>query len=191
MRTRRRSFKHHYRFEIDIPKRPFWLSVAILSLGLTALLGLAVYRWATSSSVYYINPASEEKPTTMRRLDPSEYSEETKKRMAVVDTNGASPELIHYIEKYAKEYGVSARYLVCLAREESRFDPNAIGDGGKAHGTYQFHLATWQMFRRQMGLSTEDLRACEEEATRTTAWAISKGLDRHWSVAEKCADEKI
>ena len=185
------TYTHHYKLSIDIPKRPLWLSVAILSLGLTALLGLAVYRWATSSSVYYINPASEEKPTTMRRLDPSEYSEETKKRMAVVDTNGASPQLIHYIEKYAKEYGVSARYLVCLAREESRFNPEAVGDSGKAVGPFQYWLSTWQEFRRQMGLSTEDLRGCEEESVRTTAWAISNGLDRHWSVANKCAEENI
>jgi hypothetical protein len=191
MKLTKRTYTHHYKLSVNIPKRPFWLCLAILSIGLTALLGLAVYRWATSSSVYYINPASEEKPTTMRRLDPSEYSEETKKRMAVVDTNGASPELIHYIEKYAKEYGVSARYLVCLAREESRFDPNARGDSGLSVGVFQFKLGTWQEFRQKMGLSTEDLRGCEEESVRTTAWAISNGLDRHWSVANKCAEENI
>ena len=191
MKLTKRTYTHHYKLSIDIPKTYFWLLVAILSLGLTALLGLAVYRWATSSSVYYINPASEEKPTTMRRLDPSEYSEETKRRMAVVDTTGASPELIHYIEKYANEYGVSARYLVCLAREESRFDPEAVGDSGLSVGVFQFKFGTWQEFRQKMGLSTEDLRRCEEESTRTTAWAISNGLDRHWSVANKCANEKI
>jgi hypothetical protein len=190
MRAKKRTFSHHYRLEIEIDKRPFWLAVAILSVGLLAFTGLAIYRWATSSKTYYINPASEEE-STIRRLSPDEYSQETIRRTSIADTTGASQELIHYIERFAKEYGVSVRYLVCLAREESRFDPNAIGDGGRAHGVWQYHLATWQMFRRQMGLSTEDLRACEEEATRTTAWAISKGLDRHWSVAEKCADEKI
>lgn len=188
-----RKHKKHYTLEIRIDKKPLHWAIVILSLGLTALLGLAIYRWATSSSVYYINPASEEEPTpsTMRRLDPSEYSEETKRRMAVVDTNGASPELIHYIEKYANEYGVSARYLVCLAREESRFDPEAVGDSGLSVGVFQFKFGTWQEFRQKMGLSTEDLRRCEEESTRTTAWAISNGLDRHWSVANKCANEKI
>jgi len=188
-----RTYKHHYRFELDIEKKPLHWALAIFSIGLTVLLGLTIYRWATSSSVYYINPVSEEEPTpsVMRRLDPSEYSEETKKRMRLVDTNGASPELIYYIEKYAKEYGVPVRYLVCLAREESRFDPQAIGDNSKAVGVYQFHLATWQMFRRQMGLSTEDLRGCEEEATRTTAWAVANGYSKHWSAATKCAEEKI
>jgi hypothetical protein len=185
-----RKFKHHYRLEMEIDKRPFWMAVAILAVGLLTFISLAIHRWATSSKTYYINPASEEE-STFRRLSPDEYSEETKKRLEVVDTVGASPMLIHYIERFAKEYGVSARYLVCLAREESRFDAQAVGDSGRAVGPFQYWLGTWQMFRRQMGLSTEDLRACEEESTRTTAWAISKGLDRHWSVASKCADEKI
>lgn len=86
---------------------------------------------------------------------------------------------------------MSVAYLVCLAREESRFDPKAIGDNSKAVGVFQFHLATWQSFRRQMGLSTEDLRGCEKESTRTTAWAVANGLSRHWSVAVRCYDEKI
>ena len=191
MKLTKRTYTHHYKLSIDIPKTYFWLLVAILSLGLTALLGLAVYRWATSSKTYYINPASEEEPTTMRRLDPSEYSEETKRRMAIVDTNGASPELIHYIEKYAKEYGVSARYLVCLAREESRFNPNATGDGGRAHGVAQWHLGSWQFMREKMGLSTEDLRLCPEESIRTMAFAVANGYSHWWSVANKCAEEKI
>ena len=193
MRAKKRTFSHHYRLEIEIDKRPFWLAVAILSVGLLAFTGLAIYRWATSSKTYYINPASEITPTpsVMRRLDPSEYSQEHRKQTGVVDTQGASPQLIHYIEKYAEEYDVPVRYLVCLAREESRFDPQAVGDSGRAVGPFQYWLTTWQMFRRQMGLSTEDLRGCEEEATRTTAWAISQGLDRHWSVASKCAEEKI
>ena len=187
------TYTHHYKLSVNIDKRPFYLAVAILSIGLTALLVLAVYRWATSSKTYYLNPASEEEPTpsTMRRLDPSEYSEETKKRLAVVDTRGASPELIGYIERFAKEYGVPVAYLVCIAREESRFNPSASGDSGKAYGVWQYHLATWQMFRQKMGLSTEDLRGHEEESTRTTAWAISMGKDSHWSVASECKEWKI
>jgi len=188
-----RTFRKHITLEVRIAKKTLWLTVAGLILGLA--LAVALYIWLNSSVTYYPSPRPEQEPaqpkSTWRRLDPSEYNEETKKRLSVADTTGASPELIHYINHFAKEYGVSARYLVCLAREESRFDPNASGDSGKAYGVWQYHLATWQMFRRQMGLSTEDLRACEKESTRTTAWAISKGLDRHWSVASKCADEKI
>jgi len=61
MRTR--TYKHHYRFELDVEKKPLHWALATLSIGLTALLGLAVYRWATSSSVHYINPASDITPT--------------------------------------------------------------------------------------------------------------------------------
>jgi hypothetical protein len=184
------TYTHHYKLSVNIPKRPFWLTVASFILGLV-LVGAAAIWFNTTRTYHY--PLSEEEPTpsVMRRLDPSEYSEETKRRTSITDTTGASAELIHYINKYSEEYGVSARYLVCLAREESRFDPNAVGDSGRAVGPFQYWLSTWQMFRRQMGLSTEDLRACEKESVRTTAWAVANGLSRHWSVAAKCAEEKI
>jgi 3D (Asp-Asp-Asp) domain-containing protein len=63
MKLTKRVYRHHYKLSVDIPRRPFWLSVAILSIGLTTFLGLAVYRWATSSSVHYINPSVEITPT--------------------------------------------------------------------------------------------------------------------------------
>jgi len=187
-----RKFKHHYRLEIEVAKKTLWTIVASFILGLALVIAASVW-WNSTRTYHY--PLSDEEPTpadsTFRRLDPSEYSDETIRRTSIADTTGASRELIHHINKYAEEYDVSARYLVCLAREESRFDPQAVGDSGRAVGPFQYWLGTWQMFRRQMGLSTEDLRACEEESTRTTAWAISKGLDSHWTASSKCADEKI
>ncbi len=191
MRLTRKIYRHHYRLSLSVPKRPFWLAVAILTIGLLTLTGLALYRWLNTPRV--IRPLHDEQPTpTAKRTIPADQvGGQLGRSLEITDTTGASQELIHYIEKFAKEYGVSVRYLVCLAREESRFDPQAVGDSGRAVGPFQYWLSTWQMFRRQMGLSVEDLRACEKESTRTTAYAISRGLDYHWSVASKCADEKI
>jgi len=188
-----RTFRKHITLEVRIAKKTLWLTVAGLILGLA--LAVALYIWLNSSVTYYPSPRPEQEPaqpkSTWRRLDPSEYNEETKKRLSVADTTGASPELIHYINHFAKEYGVSARYLVCLVREESRFNPNVIGDGGKAHGVAQWHLASWRFMREKMGLSTDDLRLCPEESIRTMAFAVANGYSRWWTVANKCADENF
>lgn len=58
-----RTYKHHYRLELEIEKRPLFIAVAILTTGLLTLSGLALYRWTTSSKTHYINPASEIEPT--------------------------------------------------------------------------------------------------------------------------------
>jgi len=39
--------------------------------------------------------------------------------------------------------GVDSQWLATLAEVESSGNPQAVGDGGKARGLYQMHLATW------------------------------------------------
>jgi hypothetical protein len=180
-----KTYQHHYTLTWKIDRIKFWLIIGAVVCIVALALTLLVTGWLGSERVIEGGNTPEVEAQT-RVVTPDEYSERDKKELAVVDTKGASPQLINYIEKYAEEYGVSVRYLTCIAREESRFNSEAVGDSGKARGVYQFHLGTWQSFRRQMGLSTEDLRTDEEEATRTTAWAISKNLDGHWSVADEC-----
>lgn len=79
-------------------------------------------------------------------------------------------------------YGIAMPFALCVADWESRFDPQAVGDGGDAIGLYQFHLGTWRRFRNEMGLGTEDLRADTRAAASTACWAFANGYARRWTV---------
>ena len=91
-------------------------------------------------------------------------------------------ELILY---YSDKFGVDADYIRCIVWFESRNDAEAVGDSGKAVGLCQFHLGTFLGFRKQMGLSQEDLRRDKAESVKVLAWAIQKNYDHHWSVVNR------
>src|SRR5258708_16713742 len=50
-----------------------------------------------------------------------------------------TPELEAMIAAAATRHGVRPELLRALVQHESGFDPNAIGDGGRAIGLCQFH----------------------------------------------------
>ena len=85
------------------------------------------------------------------------------------------------IKKWASLYGVDVDLVACIVQEESGGNPLATGDHGLAHGLAQFHLPTWRMFRRQMGLSVIDQRENPEEAIRTLVWALKHNKGVHWT----------
>ncbi|NLE75393.1 MAG: transglycosylase SLT domain-containing protein, partial [Chloroflexi bacterium] len=82
-------------------------------------------------------------------------------------------------------YQVDIGFALCVAHHESRFSSGAVGDDGAAVGLYQFWLPTWRMFRRQMGLPTEDWRTSQEESIKTALWAFAHGYRLHWAVVKK------
>ena len=86
------------------------------------------------------------------------------------------------IIKWAKYYGVSPEFGLCVAFHESSMNPLAVGDSGKARGLFQFWAGTWEMFRKKMGESTQDMRVNVNESSKTAMWAISEGYGSHWSV---------
>lgn len=88
---------------------------------------------------------------------------------------------ISLIKKWASFYKVDEDLVGCIVQEESRGNPLAVGDSGKAVGVAQFHLPTWKMFREKMGLSTIDQRNNANEAIRTLTWALSNGYGYHWT----------
>ena len=51
------------------------------------------------------------------------------------DENAAYP----YVQKYAEERHISPALLMAIVKQESGFNPNAIGDGGLAIGYMQVH----------------------------------------------------
>src|ERR1035437_7131244 len=99
-----------------------------------------------------------------------------------------------YIFTYATKYANPAigksvsflRYqLACLAFKENGFHSNdKCGDGGLACGEYQYHPATYTGFRKIMmseGLTDHiGSRLNDEDATETTAWAITHGHESDW-----------
>jgi|LGVF01.1.fsa_nt_gb cell wall-associated NlpC family hydrolase len=70
------------------------------------------------------------------------------------DENAAYP----YVQKYAEERHISPALLMAMAKQESGFDPNAVGDGGLAIGYMQIHwdAAYDAGYRSARGGATED-----------------------------------
>jgi len=70
------------------------------------------------------------------------------------DENAAYP----YVQKYAEERHISPALLMAMVKQESGFNPNAIGDGGLAIGYMQVHwdAAYDAGYRSARGGSTED-----------------------------------
>ena len=64
----------------------------------------------------------------------------------------------HHVQKYAEERRISPALLMAMVTQESRFDPNAIGDGGLAIGYMQVHwdAAYDAGYRSARGGATED-----------------------------------
>lgn len=89
-------------------------------------------------------------------------------------------------------YEVDPVYAINIVTLESSWDPNAIGDGGKAVGLWQWHLKSWEYVREKMKLPLDDLRTDPYEATRTALYAIGVlDLERWWSTAEKAIKMKV
>jgi len=80
-----------------------------------------------------------------------------------------------------KHYSEALMIMHCLAHRENGHggNPNAHGDNGLAGGPFQFHQATWNRMRKQMG-EDQGSRYDFKEAARTTAWALSKGRAKEW-----------
>lgn len=88
----------------------------------------------------------------------------------------------YYIDKYSEEYKVNKYLLHYIIFKESSYNPEAVGDNGKAVGLAQFHPGTWQSFRQQMGLDENiNLRKNSEEAIRTLAWGLANNYHSHWT----------
>jgi len=84
------------------------------------------------------------------------------------------------IAEASAKYGVKRHVLHCVLDKESSYNPNAVGDNGKAQGPAQFWPATWKGFRKLMGLPISE-RTNFREAVNTLAWAIADGRGNNWT----------
>lgn len=106
------------------------------------------------------------------------------KVLAVESTTTA--DIKQSVLKWGARYNVDTDLIICVIMNESSglVDPcNEVNDcdNGKAVGICQFHKPTWEMFRREMGLSTVDERANPDKAIRTMVWAFKNGYGNHWT----------
>lgn len=84
---------------------------------------------------------------------------------------------------WARYYGVDPDYLIHIARAESGLNQTALGKHGEL-GLMQIKAETWIWIREEMGLCPWTwLRLDVQESARTAAYAISIGLDEHWTTA--------
>lgn len=94
------------------------------------------------------------------------------------------------VGQVAIDSGIPVTYAYEIVRLESRWNPMAMGDldllGGPSVGLFQFRPATWVWARREMGLLDDQaLRVVPEEAARTWAYLVNRGLGRWWSTHEQ------
>lgn len=96
---------------------------------------------------------------------------------------GDEKNALPYVQKYAEEQRVSPALLMAITKQESNFDPNAIGDGGLAIGYMQLHwdAAYDAGYRSARGDSTDYARE---------DWPTD-GLDPHTNIKYGCAYLKI
>lgn len=91
------------------------------------------------------------------------------------------------IVKYSKKYEVDQNLSLAVAKCESQLNPVAVGDSGKAYGVYQFHKPTFDMFSKMM---REKLNyKSTEDNIKVAVWALSNGLEDHWTCYEKVTKE--
>lgn len=64
------------------------------------------------------------------------------------------PTAVEYIKEFAEKYNTDPNVLIKVAKCESRFNQEAIGDGNRSLGIYQYHKGTWERFEDLIG---EDL----------------------------------
>ena len=90
------------------------------------------------------------------------------------------------VDYWCHEYDIPYAYGAEIARLESNWDPQAMGDEGEAIGLFQFHPATWRWARKKMGLDPSlNIRLSQWESARTWAWLCHEGHADWWTAHEK------
>ena len=72
-------------------------------------------------------------------VDPFDYQGECELDASQLDN--AEKEAIVHVQKYAEQFSISPALIMAIIRQESDFDPNAIGDAGLSIGYMQLHWA--------------------------------------------------
>ena len=82
------------------------------------------------------------------------------------------------ITEYASRYGVSEKVVHKVINCESRYNPNAVGDGGKSYGLVQIHLPSHPNITKAQALDSE-------YAINFLAKNLAKGNGKIWTCWRK------
>ncbi len=77
--------------------------------------------------------------------------------------------------KYQVDYNLMRSISSC----ESGGSMEAIGDGNRAFGEFQYHVGTWENFTKRMGENLDITSRYDQ--WKVTAWALSNGHGKHWT----------
>ncbi len=160
-------------------KANLWIGILALMLILTSAVGGELSERYKTINTNLISPVPNGFLVSVR----AETSGLVVTPIPTPSVKDTTEELISF---YSQKYAISEQLVSCIITMESNYKHLAVGDNGASVGMAQFKIATWQSFRKQMGLSQKDERTDKAESIGTLTWALSRGLGRHWSVYRGC-----
>ncbi|KKK41964.1 hypothetical protein LCGC14_2419900, partial [marine sediment metagenome] len=98
-------------------------------------IGWSAEKPLNTSDEIYVVKSSKEFVKIHDLENPFEFQEQYE--LDIDKINEEEKEALPFIMKYAKEYNLSCALIMAFIRQESDFNPNAIGDGGRAIGYMQ------------------------------------------------------
>jgi len=116
--------------------------------------------------------------------------------LVLCGVGGASPptasaqqaDILAAIDGAARRWGLTPRFLRCLAACESAFRPGVTSRAG-AMGLYQFTAATWRANAPRYGWRGHSPYEARAAAT-VAAGMIAHGLVKHWPRAKSCGSPR-
>lgn len=86
-----------------------------------------------------------------------------------------------YIEYYAKIYNTDPNVLLSVAKCESEFNQNNIGDGNRAVGLFQFHQETWNRMSKLLGEKLDRNSVKDQARLSAFIFANYPEMRKEWS----------
>lgn len=83
------------------------------------------------------------------------------------------------INYFADKYGVDSSLMKKIVQCESHGNVEALGDGKRAYGILQYHLASFQRHEELLGEDLDYYSSLDQLKLGT--WAISQGYGREWT----------
>jgi soluble lytic murein transglycosylase-like protein len=96
---------------------------------------------------------------------------------------------------YSDRFDFDKQVALNVAKSESNYNINALGDGGRALGIFQFHKETFfwmaEEYKKQYGLKIRPDYNNAEDQIKVAIWAMSKSNDYacHWTTWRRQNDK--
>ena len=97
-------------------------------------------------------------------------------------------DVLAVIDGAARRWGLTPRFMRCLASRESAYRPRATSRAG-AMGLYQFTARTWRANAPRYGRRGHSLYEAQA-AAHVAAGMIAQGMVGHWPRARRCGSPR-